>query len=125
MKLKFLFLIIFLLSLLSCKQDNKKTPKDFYIGGQIANPSSKYVIISKNDVDLDTLYLNDKNQFGGTLKNIKAGLYVFKHPPENQIIYIEPGDSTLVWLNTLAFDESINFSGKGSEKSNFLSLIHI
>jgi len=125
MKLKFLFLIIFLLSLLSCKQDNKKTPKDFYIGGQIANPSSKYVIISKNDVDLDTLYLNDKNQFGGTLKNIKAGLYVFKHPPENQIIYIEPGDSTLVWLNTLAFDESINFSGKGSEKSNFLTNLYL
>jgi len=124
MKLKFIFIILSLLSFLSCKQD-KKTSEDFYIGGQIANPSSKYVIISKNDVNLDTLYLNDKNQFGGTLKNIKAGLYVFKHPPENQIIYIEPGDSTLVWLNTLAFDESIYFSGKGSEKSNFLTNLYL
>ena len=124
MKLKFIFIILSLLSLLSCKQD-KKTSEDFYIGGQIANPSSKYVIISQNDVNLDTLYLNDKNQFGGTLKNIKAGLYVFKHPPENQIIYIEPGDSTLVWLNTLAFDESIYFSGKGSEKSNFLTNLYL
>jgi len=125
MKLKLIFIIFFLFSLLSCKQDNKKTPKDFYIGGQIANPSSNYVIISKNDVNLDTLYLNDKNQFGGTLKNIQAGLYVFKHPPENQIIYIEPGDSILVWVNTLAFDESINFSGKGSEKSNFLTNLYL
>ncbi|MCJ7757759.1 MAG: hypothetical protein MUP24_06390 [Gillisia sp.] len=125
MKLKLIFIIFSLFSLLSCNQDNKQTPEDFYIGGQIANPSSKYVIISKNDVNLDTLYLNDKNQFGGTLKNIKAGLYVFKHPPENQIIYIEPGDSTLVWLNTLAFDESINFSGKGSEKSNFLTNLYL
>jgi hypothetical protein len=124
MKLKFIFIILSLLSFLSCKQD-KKTSEDFYIGGQIANPSSKYVIISKNDVNLDTLYLNDRNQFGGTLKNIKAGLYVFKHPPENQIIYIEPGDSTLVWLNTLAFDESIYFSGKGSEKSNFLTNLYL
>ena len=124
MKLKLLFILFLFLSFLSCKQD-KKTSKDFYIGGQIANPSSEFVIISKNDVNLDTLYLNEKNQFGGTFKNIKAGLYVFKHPPENQTIYIEPGDSTLVWVNTLAFDESINFSGKGSEKSNFLTNLYL
>jgi hypothetical protein len=124
MKLKLIILLTSLLSFLSCKQD-KKTSEDSYIGGQIANPSSKYVIISKNDINLDTLYLNDLNQFGGTLKNVQAGLYLFKHPPENQIMYIEPGDSTLVWLNTLAFDESINFSGKGSEKSNFLTNLYL
>lgn len=124
MKLKLIFIPLLLLSLLSCK-DNNTISKDFYIGGQIANPSSRFVIISKEDVNLDTLYLNEHNQFGGTLKNIQAGLYVFKHPPENQIIYIEPGDSTLVWLNTLAFDESINFSGKGSEKSNFLTNLYL
>ncbi len=124
MKLKLIFICFFFISFLSCKQD-KKISEDIYIGGQIANPSSKYVIISKNDVNLDTLYLNDKNQFGGTLKNTQAGLYVFKHPPENQIIYIEPGDSTLVWVNTLAFDESIYFSGKGSEKSNFLTNLYL
>lgn len=125
MKLKLLFILFFQLSLLSCNQNSKEISKDFFIGGQIANPSSEFVIISKNDVNLDTLYLNDQNQFSGTLKNIQAGLYVFKHPPENQIIYIEPGDSTLVWLNTLAFDESINFSGKGSEKSNFLTNLYL
>lgn len=108
----------------SCSED-KEPIDEAYIAGQIANPSSKYVIISKNDVDLDTLYLNKNNQFSGTLKNIKPGLYIFKHPPENQTMYIEPGDSTLVWLNTFAFDESINFSGKGSEKSNFLTNIYL
>lgn len=124
MKLKFIFIAFILVSILSCTQD-KIASTDFYIGGQIANPSSKFVIISKNDINLDTLYLNEKNQFGGTLKNLEAGLYVFKHPPENQIIYMEPGDSTLVWVNTLAFDESINFSGKGSEKSNFLTNLYL
>lgn len=124
MKLKFIFIAFILVSILSCTQD-KNASSDFYIGGQIANPSSKYVIISKNDIDLDTLYLNENNQFGSTLKNIEAGLYVFKHPPENQIIYMEPGDSILVWVNTLAFDESINFSGKGSEKSNFLTNLYL
>ena len=124
MKLKLIFIAFTLFPFLSCEQD-KNVSKDFYIGGQIVNPSSKYVIISKNDSALDTFYLNEKNQFGGTLKNIETGLYVFKHPPENQIIYIEPGDSILVWLNTLAFDESINFSGRGSEKSNFLTNLYL
>ncbi len=116
------FLAIFFC--ISCSK-NKDQDNDAFIAGQIANPSSKYVIISKNDIDLDTLFLNQNNQFKGTLKNIKPGLYVFKHPPENQTIFLEPGDSTLVWLNTLAFDESINFSGKGSEKSNFLTNIYL
>lgn len=114
-----LLAVVAIFSCISCSND--KNHDDAYIAGQIANPSSKYVIISKNDKDLDTLYLNEKNQFTGTLKNIKPGLYVFKHPPENQTMYLEPGDSTLVWLNTLAFDESLNFSGRGSEKSNFLT----
>lgn len=109
---------------ISCSND-KEQKNHAFIAGQIANPSSKYVIISKNDVDLDTLFLNPNNQFTGTLKNVEAGLYTFKHPPENQIMYLEPGDSTLVWLNTLAFDESINFSGKGSEKSNFLTNLYL
>jgi len=124
MKLKFIFFTFILVSISSCTQD-KNPSSDFYIGGQIVNPSSKYIIISKNDIDLDTLYLNEKNQFGGTLKKIEAGLYVFRHPPENQIIYMEPGDSTLVWVNTLAFDESINFSGKGAEKSNFITNLYL
>lgn len=109
---------------ISCSKDSKHN-NEAYIAGQIANPSSKYVIIAKNDVDLDTLYLNQNNQFLGTLKNVEAGLYTFKHPPENQTMFLEPGDSTLVWLNTLAFDESLNFSGKGSEKSNFLTNIYL
>ena len=124
MKLKLPLLLLFALFFISCKKDDN-TSKEVFIKGQIVNPSSKYVIISKNNIDLDTFHLNENNQFEGKLKNIKPGLYVFKHPPENQVIYLEPGDSTLVWLNTLAFDESINFSGKGAEKSNFLSNLYL
>ncbi|MGM0390650.1 MAG: TlpA family protein disulfide reductase [Bacteroidota bacterium] len=119
-------LIVFLviLTFFSCKKGSNGL-EDTYIGGQIANPTSEYVIISKNDVILDTLYLNKNNKFGGKLKNIEAGLYVFRHPPENQVMYLEPGDSTLIWVNTLAFDESINFSGKGADKSNFITNIYL
>ncbi len=113
-----------ILTFFSCKKESNGL-EDTYIGGQIANPTTEYVIISKNNVILDTLYLNENNKFGGKLKNIEAGLYVFRHPPENQVMYLEPGDSTLIWVNTLAFDESINFSGKGADKSNFITNIYL
>ena len=119
-----LIALLAILTFISCKEETNDL-NDIYIGGQIANPTSKYVIISKNDVDLDTLFLNESNRFSGKLKNPEAGIYVFKHPPENQVMYLEPGDSTLIWVNTLAFDESINFSGKGAEKSNFITNIYL
>ncbi len=119
-----LILLLVILTFFSCEKGENGLD-DVYIGGQIANPTSEYVIISKNDVDLDTLYLNENDKFSGRLKNIEAGIYVFSHPPENQVMYLEPGDSTLIWVNTLAFDESINFSGKGAAKSNFLTNIYL
>ena len=91
-----------------------------FLGGQINNPETDYVIISKENETIDTLFLNEKNQFGKNFKNLDGGIYTFKHPPESQVMYMEPGDSIIIWLNTMSFDESLNFSGKGAEKSNFL-----
>ena len=66
------------------------------------------------------MFLDEKNQFGKDFKDLKGGIYTFKHPPESQIMYMEPGDSIVIWLNTMSFDESLNFSGEGADKSNFL-----
>ncbi len=113
--------IIFTCSLiLTGCNDNSPDPKSVYIGGQINNPETDYIIISKENETLDTLYLDENNQFGKEFEDLESGIYTFKHPPESQIMYAEPGDSLVIWLNTMAFDESLNFSGEGSEKSNFL-----
>lgn len=123
-KLKLLYAFLLLLTCFSCNK-GKSSASDVYFGGLIVNPTSKFVVLLKKNVVVDTFYLDDKNQFGGKLVGAEKGLYVFKHPPENQIMYLEPGDSTLVLLNTLEFDESINFSGKGAEKSNFLNGMYL
>lgn len=112
-----LFLIF---ALCSCEDDSNSADSDTYIGGQINNPESDFVVLSRENENIDTLYLNGKNQFGKEFQNLKSGIYTFKHPPENQTVYIEPGDSIVIWLNTLSFDESLNFSGEGAEESNFL-----
>lgn len=124
MKFKIPLLLLIFSFFLSCNKKNNDS-REVFLKGQIGNPSSEYVIISKNNIAVDTLKLDANNRFQGTLKNIEPGLYVFRHPPENQIIYLEPGDSTMVWLNTLEFDESLNFSGKGAEKSNFLTDLYL
>mgnify|MGYP006112752343 CR=1 FL=1 len=102
-----------------CTGDSKEDGT-IYLGGQINNPETDFVVISKENEIIDTLFLDAKNQFGKNYPKLEAGIYTFNHPPESQIMYMEPGDSVLIYLNTLSFDESLNFSGAGAEKSNFL-----
>lgn len=92
-----------------------------YLGGEIVNPTSKFIILSKNGSFIDTIRLNERNRFNYKLENAESGLYLLKHEPETQSVFLNPGDSLLIRVNTLAFDESLHFSGKGDVKNNFLA----
>lgn len=120
----FLTLSLLLALFASCNKENTAST-EMYLGGLIVNPTSNFIVLLRKDVVIDTFYLDERNYFGGNIKTFEKGLYVFKHPPENQIIYLEPGDSTLIYLNTIAFDESLTFSGKGAEKSNYLKNMYL
>lgn len=124
MKLKFFLPLLLSLAFIACDKETNNS-QEMYLGGLIVNPTSDFVVLLKKDVVVDTFYLDESNYFGGNVKTSQKGLYVFKHPPENQIMYMEPGDSTLIFLNTLAFDESLTFSGKGAEKSNYLKNMYL
>ena len=113
-------LLIFMVFLLSACDRSEDSGDKIYIGGQIVNPHTHYVVLAQNNQIVDTMFLNGKNQFGTQYDSLEEGIYTLRHNPENQIMYVEPGDSILVWLNTLQFDRSMNFSGRGSEKSSFL-----
>ncbi|TDN88778.1 hypothetical protein DET49_108102 [Salegentibacter sp. 24] len=119
MKYYLLFFLIGVLLFTGCT-GSQKDQEGTFIGGQIMNPYNPYFILSKDNKTIDTLFLDKNNQFGRKFKNLEPGIYTFKHPPENQIMYLEPGDSVLIWLNTMQFDESLNFSGTGASKSSFL-----
>lgn len=96
--------------------------KEFtYFGGQIVNPKSDTIVLYKNDIPLDTAYLDENNHFLFKFEdNFTGGLYYFFNQPEYQNIILEEGDSLLFRLNTLDFDESLVFSGKGAKKNNML-----
>ena len=120
-KLKFLKLIIVTIILFfsnSCNND--LVSYDFFLGGEIINPSSNNVNFYYNNIKIDSIELDSDNKFFKKLNNIKPGIYRIEHIPENQYIIIESGDSLWIRVNVEDFKESLTFSGKGSSKNNFL-----
>lgn len=105
--------------IISCDNNKSNSLTNTYVGGKIINPTSDYVIIG-NHKKSDTLQLSKNNSFGGYLQNLEPGIYTFNHAPNSQVLYLEPGDSIVIWANTLDFDRSINYSGQGYQKSTFL-----
>lgn len=119
MKLYFTFVFI-LITLIGCKKDSNEPIVDYaYLGGEIINPTTNYIVLSKNEAIIDTVKLDGRNRFLYKIDNLNKGLYTFRHGGEYQLILLEPEDSLLFRLNTLDFDESLVYSGKGAKKNNY------
>ncbi len=121
---KKLFLLLLFAIILSCKNKEENLPQSTYIIGQIVNPTTDYIIFSRGNEILDTVKLDSKDFFHYKTDKIKPGLYNLKHG-ESQVFYLEPGDSLLIHLNTVDFDESLAFSGKGGEQNNLLMTLYL
>ncbi|WP_422079815.1 transaldolase [Ulvibacterium sp.] len=113
--LRYLFLFV----LVGCGVTEKKSDNVFF-AGEIVNPTSEYIVIYKGENLIDSARLDKNNRFSLELDSPENGLYHFKHNPEYQYVYLEKGDSLLIRLNTMDFDESLVFSGSGDEINNFL-----
>ncbi len=118
--MKYLGLILSLFLFVGCKDDTT-TKSDFaYLGGEIINPNDNYVVVYNANTILDTIQLDSDNRFLYKIEDLNSGIYFFKHNPENQIVVLEPNDSIIFRLNTMEFDESLVYTGKGSKKNNYL-----
>ncbi len=117
-RFKLLTYLLLMVFFIGCEPETKDTTT--YFGGKIINPRGKFVVLFENEKAIDTFYLNSHNKFLGEISNVKEGLFVFKHGPEHQYLYLEPKDSILIRLNTWDFDESLVFSGKGAKRNNLL-----
>ncbi|AUP81358.1 TlpA family protein disulfide reductase [Flavivirga eckloniae] len=120
MKLYFSILLA-LLTLLNCKEHKSDKETNYaYFGGEIINPTANYVVLFKSETTIDTIILDGRNRFLYKVNDLETGLYSFRHGNEYQMILLEPQDSILFRLNTLDFDESLVFTGKGAKKNNYL-----
>lgn len=118
--MKYLGFILSLLLLVGCKNDTTLESGFAFLGGEVINPNNDYVVIYNSNATLDTIQLDNNNRFLYKIEDLQSGIYFFKHDPENQIVVLEPNDSLFFRLNTMEFDESLVFTGKGSKKNNYL-----
>lgn len=114
------FLLSTCVALLVGCSSTKKDSDTVLFAGEIVNPTSDQVILMKGGLKIDSAKLDDKNRFKFKLSAIENGLYHFNLAPEHQYVYLEKGDSLMVRLNTIYFDESLVFSGSNEETNNFL-----
>lgn len=117
-KLRHILFLLPLVLVINCKKSTKY--KTTYFAGQIINPKEQKIHIYKGDSELNLSNLNANNKFHIKLDSLEEGLYTFKHGSEFQYLYLESNDSVVMRLNTWDFDESLVFSGHGSEKNNYL-----
>lgn len=110
--------ILFGILLFGCKAQTNDS--SVYIGGEIINPHTNFILIMKNEIIIDSIPLHADHSFGKKIKGLKSGLYSFKHGYEFQYIYLDPNDSIRFRLNTWDFDETIVFEGKGAAKNELL-----
>ena len=118
---KTLIITIVLIALFtSCKKEFSSDNYVAYFGGEVSNPSSPYVLFCKDNLVLDSIPLNKDNTFSIKFDSLAPGLYTFKNEPEYQYVYFDKNDSIKVHIDSKDFDGSINFSGRGDKKNNFL-----
>ncbi|MFX0556867.1 transaldolase [Maribacter sp. CXY002] len=115
---KYLPLALILL-IFSCNTSNEESDEVIF-AGEIVNPTDEYVVLYKGSSVIDSAKLDGNNRFSFHLNSVENGLYHFNHKPEQQYVFLEKGDSLMVRLNTMYFDESLVFSGTNEELNNFL-----
>ncbi len=115
---KYSVYIFLLIVSIGCKHPSKDA--SFYFGGEIINPKSNWVLLMKNEQVIDTLPLSKAHTFGKRFTGLDSGLYYFKHGYEFQYVFLEPGDSLYLRLNTWDFDETLVFDGEGADKNELL-----
>ena len=115
-----ILLALSILSLIACNESPEARTAGVYFAGEIVNPTAQDVVLYKGDKVIDSVRLDAQNRFVFDMDQVEEGLHHFYHHPELQYVFIEKGDSLQIRLNTVDFDESLVFSGKGEEVNNFL-----
>ncbi len=114
-----LFLFAVLL-LVACANEEKPAPvTKASISGEITNPKGEQVRLSNGDDKFEATLTEGK--FTLEIDIDEPGFYNFGHGSETSSMYIEPGDEISLTLDPNEFDESLSYSGKGSEENNYLA----
>jgi thiol-disulfide isomerase/thioredoxin len=114
MKPTALILIISLL-IISCSDEDKTVT----FTGEIINPTEEMVWITINDSTQLSTKLDENNKFAFELNITEANKYRFDHGGHT-FIFLKPGSSLHLTLDTEDFDGAIIYSGTDVEENEYL-----
>jgi len=107
-----------ILAVLFAACESKKEPTTTTISGQITNPKGDVVTFRVDDEGL-TDTLDAENKFSYSFDIDEPQEVRFGHGGEITYIYLRPGDDLFLTLDTEEFDESLRYTGIGSEINNY------
>ena len=112
--------IIIIISLISC---NKTIKQEYtYFSAKIENPNSDTLFIADFYGDTSLITFNLKG--GKAIRDsmiLPIAFYKIGDGNETTTCFLKPGFDIDLSLNTKEFDESINYTGKGSAENNYLA----
>jgi thiol-disulfide isomerase/thioredoxin len=113
---------VYLLAIDSCApaENAANTPSTAFVSGKITNHQGDFVFFEFGD-SCDTLALDSSGSFQGELSLENACYVTFRDVNERAFMYLSPGDSVVINLDTEAFDETIRYEGRGAGPNNFLA----
>mgnify|MGYP001819705808 CR=1 FL=1 len=104
------------IALIGCEE----APKDYLtFSGQITDKNSDSIVIS-NKTYSKVIEVNEDGTFSDTLK-VDAGPYNFYDGGESTSLFLKNGYDLQMTLDTKMFDETIVYTGIGSETNNYLA----
>ncbi len=116
--MKKILLLTAALALVACQE--KSTQKDYVtFSGTISNPNSDSLLVEKRGFK-KVIAVKADGTFSDTLK-VETGLYFIYDGSESSSIFLKNGYDLNLTMDTKEFDESIKYTGEGSENSNFLA----
>jgi thiol-disulfide isomerase/thioredoxin len=109
--------------LISCTKQEKDNT--VIVQGKIENPLEDHVIFTVSGLLepflSDTALLDETGQFKTSFELDQCRPVTFKGGTETTQMYLCPGDSISMSLDTEAFDETLKYEGAGADKNNFLA----
>lgn len=98
--------------------------------GKILNPKSnaihiKYIdnYLQMKEITAGSAIIDKEGKFGMTFEWSEAKPALLYHGDQSYRLFLIPGDKLKITLDTDKFYQTANFSGKGSEVNNFLTLL--
>ena len=99
----------------------QKNKVELKFSGKITNPTYNSVAILNDNGYKKIFELSETGEFSDTLTLPNKGMYIFSDGRETTQMYLDKGYDLHLTLDTKEFDETVKYTGKGSENNNFLA----